>query len=124
MSEDKKKLGVEDLVQAQRETAEQLKIIAERLDWICDTESEPPNYGMVWFWMVPMILYLLAAMGVATREPLGSLLSIIAISLVCLVALGLKDRAKTVRRQYLDRLADLQERQQDEAYLKNLQKKK
>jgi hypothetical protein len=124
MSEEKKKLGVEDLVEAQRETAEQLKIIAERLDWICDAESEPTNYGMVWFWMVPMILYLLAAMGVAAREPLGSILSVIAISLVCLVALSFKDRAKTVRRQCLDRLADLEERKQDEAFLRNLPKKK
>lgn len=121
--EDRKKLGVEDLVQAQKETSDHLSVIAERLEWLCDKEETPANYGMVWLWMVPMLFLLLVGTGRASEEPLGPLLFVVAISLVCLVALSFKDRAKTARRQQADRLGDLAEMEADKAFLSRLRKK-
>ncbi len=120
--EDKKKLGVEDLVQAQRETAEQLKIIAERLDWICDAEHQPYNYGCGWIWWSVMILALLLAGGAGANGRSEALLGIIAICMVVLVGFSLRDSSKTARQQMADRWDYQQRLKSDKDHFSKQQK--
>ncbi len=122
MSEEKKKLGVEDLVKSQQETAEQLKIIAERLDWICDTETQPYNVGCLWVWLVPSLFVFLAAGGAASNQRSEGLLGLIALCLIVLVALNLKHSTKTPRRQRADRWADEQYQKKEEEAFEQRQK--
>lgn len=122
MSEEKKKLGVEDLVKAQQETAEQLKIIAERLEWLCDAEMEPYHAGCLWIWLVPACILFLAGGGFASDKRAEGLLGIIALSLIILVAVHLRDTSKTPRRQVADRLKRENVRKKEERYFEERQR--
>jgi hypothetical protein len=106
MSEEKKKLGVEDLVEAQRETAEQLKIIAERLDWICDAESPAYFPGLIWFWIILMggLLWITGVNARTYESAISIKLGLLTFSVIILVAYQMKNDRGSYRRQKDDRL--------------------
>lgn len=112
MSEEKKKLGVEDLVQAQRETAEQLKIIAERLDWIA--EAEPPKYqaGCVTVWILVMtVLTVIVSIKVFEMgHPLALSIGLLTFAVVLLTGHSMRYVGKSPAMQRHDKWADQQYR--------------